>query len=166
MLLFRLIGASCVTIEEPGRRGQRSTFENVPIDEISGKSNTLKNGILQMTWDSFEIVRTKYDYKYEKIIMMDYVFSLVTSDGENYSLLEWKECWTPKVICEVEKRLSCICSSFRSCFVPVWTFLWPPAHLMDKLCFYCHLYFNKPKLLTLMLLSVVNVSKRITFEYF
>lgn len=50
-----------MTIEEPGLWGQRSTFEDVLIDEISRKSNTLKDGILQMTWDSFEIIKVRKD---------------------------------------------------------------------------------------------------------
>lgn len=153
-----------MTVEEPGLRGQRSTFENILIDEISRKSNTLKDGILQMTWDSFEIIKAqKDDYDglcvqscnkwWGKLFFIGMEGVLDTQDH-----LWWRNA-SDGVAQATLKQLCSFVAAFWSCFVPVWTFLWLPAHLMDKLCFYCLLYFNKPKLLTLMLLSVVNVKE-------
>lgn len=68
------------------------------------------------------------------MIMMDYVFSLVTSDGETIlywtgrsvghprSSVKWRNA-SDGVAQATLKQLYAFVAAFWSCFVPVWTFL-------------------------------------------
>lgn len=122
-----------MTIKEPGWWGQRSTFENVLIDEISRKSNTLEDRILQMTWDSFEIINgRKDDYDGLCVQSCNKWWGKLFFIGMEGVLDTQDHLWSgemPQMGLPRQHLNSCMhlfLAAFWSCFVPVWTFLWPP----------------------------------------
>lgn len=144
--------ASNMTVEEQGSGDRAQPLRT---------SNSLRDGILQMIWDSFEIIKVQKD---------DYDGLCVQSCNKWWEKLffKWRNA-SDEVAQATLKQLDVfVFSSFLVLFysLPVWTFLWPPAHLMDKLHFHSLLLFNKPNVLTLLLLSVFKVSKlkRITYK--